>query len=159
MAELLLHKKVLLEKFPGKGGWTYARVPEIAADKHAYFGWVRVNGTVDGEPLENYNLMPMGNGQLFLPVKAAIRKKIKKEAGDFIEVVLYAASEVVAVPENLLVCLQDEPTAMKNFQALPKEEKIRLIKWVEAPASDKARIERLAQAVTALAIDTLPYKR
>jgi len=159
MATLLLHKTVLLEKFPGKGGWTYARVPEIAADKHAHFGWVRVHGTVDGEPLENYNLMPMGNGQLFLPVKAAIRKKIKKEAGDFIEVVLYAARDVVAVPENLLVCLQDEPAAMKNFQALPEEEKIRLIKWVEAPSSDKARIERLAQAVTALAIDALPYKR
>ncbi len=38
----------MLEKIPGKGGWTYAPLPEIP---------------------------PMGNGQHFLPVKAAIRKK------------------------------------------------------------------------------------
>ena len=26
----LVDKEYLLEKYPGKGGWTYARIPEIA---------------------------------------------------------------------------------------------------------------------------------
>jgi len=36
----LLNKKYLLEKFPGKGGWTYAAIPEILQDKHSHFGCV-----------------------------------------------------------------------------------------------------------------------
>jgi hypothetical protein len=147
----ILHKKVLLEKYPGKGGWTYARLPEIAAGKHSHFGWVRVNGTVDGIALKHYNLMSMGNGQLFLPVKAAIRKQIKKEAGDYVEVILYADDQAVEVPGNFQLCLEDEPRALEKFQSLQQEEQISLIKWLEAPSSDDTRIERMAKLVNALA--------
>ncbi|MBC6491460.1 YdeI/OmpD-associated family protein [Flavihumibacter stibioxidans] len=147
----LISKKVLLEKFPGKGGWTYARLPELAPDKHAWFGWVRVNGSIDGVELKHYNLMPMGNGQLFLPVKAAIRKKIGKEAGDQVEVILYPDNSTIEIPENFLLCLQDEPAALRKFEKLPDQEKIRLIKWIEAPANDETRINRMAKAVNDLA--------
>jgi hypothetical protein len=41
-----------------------------------------VRGTIDDFEIRKYHLMPMGNGKFFLPVKAEIRKKIKKEAGD-----------------------------------------------------------------------------
>lgn len=82
MHQPLTDKAYLLEKFPGKGGWTYAAIPEIAPDKHAHFGWVRVKGTIDGYKIKGFHLMPMGNGKLFLPVKSEIRKKIKKQAGD-----------------------------------------------------------------------------
>ncbi|MDX5419677.1 MAG: DUF1905 domain-containing protein, partial [Hymenobacteraceae bacterium] len=74
MPQLLTNKSYQLQKLPGKGGWTYAALPEILPDKHTHFGWVRVNGTIDGFELKSYNLMPMGNGQLFLPVRAEIRK-------------------------------------------------------------------------------------
>ena len=74
----LVDREYLLEKFPGKGGWTYAQIPEILQNKQSAFGWVRVRGTIDNFEIKNYNLMPMGNGKLFLPVKAEIRKKIKK---------------------------------------------------------------------------------
>lgn len=78
----LVNKNYLLEKFSGKGGWTFAVIPEVAQDKHAPFGWVKVKGFIDDVEIYNYRLQPMGNGKLFLPVKAAIRKAIKKEAGD-----------------------------------------------------------------------------
>lgn len=44
----LVDKEYKLEKFPGKGGWTYARIPEVMQDKYKRFGWVRVRGTIDG---------------------------------------------------------------------------------------------------------------
>jgi hypothetical protein len=69
----LVNKTYRLEKFPGKGGWTFARIPEILPDKKAHFGWVKVRGTIDGYEIRKYHLMPMGNGSLFLPVKAEIR--------------------------------------------------------------------------------------
>ena len=80
MEKPLIDNEYLLEKFSGKGGWTYAAIPEIKPDKHAYFGWVRVRGSIDGYEIRAYHLMPMGNGKLFLPVKADIRKKIGKKA-------------------------------------------------------------------------------
>jgi hypothetical protein len=44
----LINKNYTLEKFPGKGGWTFARIPEIVKDKKNAFGWVRVKGSIDG---------------------------------------------------------------------------------------------------------------
>ena len=76
--EALVDNVYVLEKFPGKGGWTFARIPEISQDKKQPFGWKKVRGTIDGYEIRKYHLMPMGNGLLFLPVKAEIRKKIGK---------------------------------------------------------------------------------
>ncbi|MEO1053604.1 MAG: DUF1905 domain-containing protein [Bacteroidota bacterium] len=81
-----VNKKYLLKKLPGKSGWTYAEIPKIPQDRKAHFGWVRVNGSIDDYPLNKFKLMPMGNGTLFQPVKAAIRKKIGKEAGDHVQI-------------------------------------------------------------------------
>lgn len=88
---------------------------------------------------------------MFLPVKAAIRKQIKKEAGDFVEVILYGDKESVEVPQHFQLCLEDEPLALHKFQSLPEEEKIRLLKWIEAPLLEDTRIDRMAKAITALA--------
>lgn len=75
----LVNSEYLLQKFPGKGGWTYAAIPEILQNKNNPFGWVKIKGSIDGFKLKQYKLMPMGNGKLFLPVKSEIRKKsIKK---------------------------------------------------------------------------------
>lgn len=71
----------ILEKYPGKGGWTYARVPGIGPSKNQPFGWVRVKGSIDDYPVSDFRLMPMGNGQLFFPVRADIRKKLKRKLG------------------------------------------------------------------------------
>ena len=89
MEKPLVNKKYLLQKFPGKGGWTFAEIPDVLADKHSQFGWVKVRGSIDGFEIKNYKLQPLGNGKLFLPVKAEIRKTIKKQAGDFVQVILY----------------------------------------------------------------------
>lgn len=78
MLKPVVDKTYLLEKIQGKGGWTYAEIPEIRPDKHSHFGWVKVKGSIDNFEINQYNLQPLGNGNLFLPVKAAIRKKIGK---------------------------------------------------------------------------------
>ena len=91
----LVDKDYLLERTPGNGGWTYAPIPEVPQDKKAPFGWVKVKGSIDGVEIKKHHLMPMGNGELGLSVKAEIRKKIKKQAGDYVHVVLYLDEEPI----------------------------------------------------------------
>ncbi len=49
----LVDKKYVLEKISGKGGWTFARIPEILQDKKSPFGWVKVRGTIVAMKYEN----------------------------------------------------------------------------------------------------------
>lgn len=148
--KLLLKKKCLLEKFPGKGGWTFTRLPEIAKDKNAPFGWVKVRGYVDGVEIRKYHLMPMGNGQLFLPVNAQIRKKIKKESGDTIEVILYTDNEPLDIPEEFLMCLKDEPAAYNFFKSLSESEKKFYLLWIYSAKKPETKINRMAISINKL---------
>jgi Domain of unknown function (DUF1905)/Bacteriocin-protection, YdeI or OmpD-Associated len=146
----LVNKKYLLERFPGKGGWTFARIPEIVQDKKAHFGWVKVKGTIDGYEISKYHLMPMGNGSLFLPVKAEIRKKIKKREGDKVHVVLYPDNEPLEVPEEMLLCLHDEPTALKFFNTLSESEKKFYIQWIYSAKKENTKVDRLVKTINRL---------
>ena len=151
MAEApLTEKEYRLQKFPGKGGWTYSEIPEIPADKHAHFGWVRVYGSIDNYMLENVNLMPMGNGSLFFPVKAEIRKKIKKEAGDLVKITLYSDSPKLIVPADLEECLQLEPAAHRHFLSLTEKEQKEILDWIYAAKNEENQVERIVKTIDKL---------
>lgn len=157
MEKPIIRKKILLEKFPGKGGWTYAALPEVEPGKHTHFGWRKVKGTIDGFAISQYHLMPMGNGSLFLPVKAAIRKQIGKNAGDSVMVELFPDEDPLPVPEDLMVCLADEPKAEKFFNTLPDSGRKEYLDWIGSSGRESTRIERMAEAVNRLA-KGLPFK-
>lgn len=146
----LIRKKYLLEKFPGKGGWTFARIPEILQDKSKRFGWVKVRGSIDGYEIRKCHLMPMGDGKLFLPVKAEIRKKIKKKDGDYVHVILYADTEPLEVPQEMLLCLEDEPAALKFFKSLSESEQNFYIQWIYSAKKEDTKVDRLAKTVNRL---------
>lgn len=144
MAKPLFKGKVRLERFPGKGGWTYARLPGVKGDPHSHFGWIRVRGNIDSHELRQYHLMPMGTGELFLPVKAAVRKQIGKKEGDVVQVLLYREEEEVYIPEELQLCLEDDPDAEKAFKALSPEEQRHIIRNIFNLKQETLRAERIA---------------
>jgi hypothetical protein len=151
MEKPLVNDKFLLEKFPGKGGWTYALIPQVLQDKKAAFGWVKVKGRIDSHEFSNYRLMPMGNGRLFFPVKAEIRKKIGKKEGEEVHITLFADKDPVAVPDELLQCLLDEPGLHKTFLRLSDREQKAFIDWIYAAKTEPTKVARIAKTLDKLA--------
>jgi hypothetical protein len=150
MEELLVNQKYQLEKFPGKGGWTYVILSEIPQNIKRKFGMVKVKGRIDDYELMGYNLMPMGTGQLFLPVKAEIRKKIGKKEGDWVIVELYADNSALAIPEELIDCLKDEPKAYANFMKLGEGAQKEYRDWVYSAKKDETKVARIAKMIDML---------
>jgi hypothetical protein len=73
-----------LQKGDNPGAWTCVvmdDVPELFGTR----GLVKIRGAIDGEPFTGA-LMAKGDGTHRLPVRAALRKAIGKEAGDTVHV-------------------------------------------------------------------------
>jgi hypothetical protein len=143
----LINKEYLLDKTSGKGGWTYTIITEIPPDKKSPFGWVKVKGSIDGFEISKYHLMPSGEGTLILFVKAEIRKKIKKEAGDYVHIILYSDDEPLEVPEELLLCLQDDADALQFFNSLNENEQHQYVKWIYSAKTEQTKVDRIVKTL------------
>ena len=146
----LVNNNFLLERFPGKGGWTYTQIPGIPRNKNVPFGFVRVRGTIDGVEIKGYNMMPMKNGNLFLPVKASLRKQIRKERGDYVHVILYPDNLPTELPGELILCLEDEPAAYTAFNACTESEKKAFIEWIYSAKTEATKADRIAKTIDKL---------
>ena len=152
MDEPLVNADYLLEKIPGKGGWTYAAIPEIPQNKGNPFGWVKVKGRIDDYPLSQYKLMPMGEGRLFLPVKAAIRKLIGKEAGDKVHIVLYLDESPFEIPEELRLCFENEPPALyQSFKRFSEGDQKAYVDWIFSARKEETRALRIMKMMKRVA--------
>lgn len=151
----------LIEKMAGKGGWTFVRLPAVSANYREKFGTVRVSGKIEDYELSSYGLMPIKSGGLFLAIKADIRKKIGKKEGDRVRIVLYSEKQQVtmAVPEDLLLCLEDDPDAYETYKDCDDIQRKAFLDWIAEATNDELRVKRIAQIINVLAskIKKLPF--
>lgn len=152
MKQLLFEGDIVLEKMPMKGGWTYALLPAVIKGGKKNFGWTRVDATIDGHLMQQVSLMPIKGGQLFLAVKAEVRKKIGKEAGDRVHIQLFAdrATEEPALAD-FLEALGDEPQALSVFNSFPEGEQQAWTNWVLAGSTTDEIVQRMASAIDDIA--------
>jgi len=151
MSNPLINNSYLLKKYPGKGGWTYAEIPEIPQDKNNPFGWVGVKGSIDDHSFEHHKLMPMGNGKLFFSVNANIRKKIKKEAGDTVKIILYPLYEPDTIPQEIMDAFSVFPkTTFHAWEALSDSQKNNYIQWIFNANSEEEKINRINEMMDQL---------
>src|ERR1700742_1305211 len=112
--------KTIILKFGEMGektGWSYINISanlaqQLKPDNKKSF---RVKGKLDDHAISGMALIPMGEGDFILALKAAIRKAIRKQAGDSVDVQLQVDKKEILPPKELLDCLADEPEADKTF--------------------------------------------
>jgi hypothetical protein len=150
MKKPLINKIYTIDKFTGKGGWYFVVVKGIPDSKKRKGGMVRVTGTIDGFAIEKYNLMPMQNGFLFLPIKAEIRKYIKKKEGDKIHIILYEDNAPIEVPLELMICFDDEPMAYAFYKNLSDAEQKQYLDWIFSAKKEETKVSRIAEAINKL---------
>ncbi len=150
MSKPLVNKIYEIEKYPGKGGWSYVVIGNIPPGTKRKSGMVRVSGTIDDYAIEKYNLMPMRDGNLFLPIKNEIRKKIGKQEGDKVHIILHEDLLPLELPEEWKMCLEDEPDAFKMFRSLSDAEQKHYLDWIYSAKKTETKINRMASAITKL---------
>jgi len=150
MSKPLVDKQYLIEKMPGKGGWSYVAIAEIPKTARLPMGLVRVHGFIDSYELKQFNLLPMKDGKMLLPLKTAVRKKIGKNEGDHVHIVLFADDSPVEVPDEFMLCLMESAKAHQFFMSLSDSNKKYYIDWVEEAKKLETKADRIVKAIDLL---------
>jgi len=156
----IVNSEYLLQKFPGNGGWTYAAIPEVLQNRKNPFGWVTVRGNIDGFELKQFKLMPMGDGRLFLPVRAEIRKKLGKQEGDYVRVTLYNDQSNLQIPQEIIECFKYESDEIfQIFSSFTEGEQKAYIDWIYQAKKDDTKSKRIVKMMGRLQRKMKFYER
>ena len=135
-----------------KTGWSYIRIPaalaqQLKPDNKKSF---RVKGKLDDYSISGVALLPMGEGDFIMALKADIRKKLRKQKGDKLAVQLEVDTKKIEPPKDLLDCLADEPKALEYFKSLPKSHQNYFGNWIKSAKTAPTRASRIARVVDAM---------
>jgi hypothetical protein len=146
----------IIQKFGKQGektGWTYIEIPHEMADlinpgvKKSY----RVKGKLDKYPIKGVAVLPMGDGSFIMALNAEMRKGIRKQKGDQLQVKLELDREEPKQSSDLLQVLADEPEALNKFKSLPRGHQNYFSKWIDSAKTDTTKARRIVYAIRFLA--------
>lgn len=148
--------KAEIERFAEMGeksGWTYVFIPlaianEIKPDCRKSY---RVKGRLDHFEIVGIALVPMGEGNFIMALNGGMRKQLKKDVGGVLELCLEEDTTFkIEMPEDLELCLSDEPHLIKNFLKQPKSHQNWYINWVNSAKTEPTRTKRIVRIVSAM---------
>ena len=145
----------LIKKFNDQGektGWTYIEVPASLATKikPGNKKSFRVKGNLDDYPFSAIALLPMGNGNFIMALKADVRKRIKKQKGALVQVKLKADDSPVQFNTDLMECLAEEPESFTFFNQLTPGHRKYFSNWINSAKTEETKAKRIAHTLQAL---------
>ncbi len=136
-----------------KTGWNYISIPFAIADQLKP-GWrraFRVRGMLDSVEIAGLSTTPVGEGNQILALKQSLRKQLRKQAGDKITVSLEEDPDFkVTLPEDLEICLADEPQLLEKFLKQTKSHQNYFINWINEAKTEATRAKRIVLTMDAM---------
>ena len=136
-----------------KTGWSYIEIPADIAQqmKPGNKKSFRVRGMLDALPVRGMALMPMGEGNFIMALKAEVRKGIHKNAGAMLQVRLETDDDFkIEMPADLQECFDFEPEALEFFNTLAKSHRDYFIKWIDSAKTSETRAKRIVNTINAM---------
>lgn len=129
------------------GAWTIVITPIDVKKVFGRKGHVRVKGTIDGFPFDDTSLMSMGTGKHCMAIRNEIRKAIRKEAGDTIDIILEEDFAELKIPVELKEAFEASPEAEKMFYAYSPSHKRNYTKYINESKKKETREKRAVDSV------------
>ena len=138
--------KAELKRFQSKGGWYYLEFPYSMQKEFGTNGYVRVVGTVNGEPIKR-SLLSMKTGFSFFAVPLTLRKKLGLELGQSAKVELQKDESPVtfSIPEELDAVFDIEPEVKTIFEKQSKSIQKEICRWIDSGKREETRANRAAE--------------
>ncbi len=146
-----------IEKFGEMGektGWRYILIPAGIASvlKPGWKKSFRVMGNLDSFFLKGQAIVPMGGGDFILPLKANLRKELRKDAGASIRVDLREDTDEPGLDPDFEDCLSDAPEARVHFETLTKSHQRYFSKWISEAKTIQTKEKRIVESLRALSL-------
>jgi hypothetical protein len=141
------------EKMGEKTGWSFVFIPMVVAErlKPGCKKSFRIKGKIDNVEVSGLAMVPMGEGNFIIALKASLRKALHKEEGAMLRLELEEDKDFkIDIPEDLELCLLEEPYLMDNFLKIPKSHQNYYINWLNTAKTEATRTKRLTQIVIAM---------
>lgn len=151
----MIEFNTIILKFADQGektGWRYIEIPADIAQqlKPGNKQSFRVKGMLDAYPVAGMALLPMGEGNFIMALKADIRKAIHKREGAMLNVRLEPDNDYqIEMPADLLDCFEADPDALLFFNSLIKSHRDYFVKWIESAKTTATRDKRIINTVNA----------
>ena len=154
--DLMIRYKAKMKKFGQQGektGWTYIELSQdkaqqlLPGNKKSF----RVKGKLDELLISKVALLPMGDGSFIMPLKSGVRRQLKKQCGDTLDVALEVDSQAIQPPSDFIECLNDEPKAREHFDSLSRSHQNYFTNYINAAKTDPTKAKRIAESINALA--------
>lgn len=142
-----------LEKFSGKGGWTFVRIPAEFSERLGIRGMVPVLATVEGLVFER-SLMPIGDGTHMIAINKDMLKAIGKRLSDDVTVHIAVQNQPhpVRIPEELSIAFDLDPEGKDLFFSLPRSTQRGLMMWLESARTAHTRANRAGEILRRLSL-------
>ncbi len=111
---------------------------------------VRTKGTINGYPYGSLCFMPLGDGTHYLAIKKEIRKAIRKDVGDTVEIIFEQDNAELEIPDELKEAFEASPEAKMLFDSYSYSAKKYYTEHVSEAKRQEIKDKRAADAVIKL---------
>jgi hypothetical protein len=113
----------IIYRYSSKGektGWFFVEIPPdiVTKPKLKHRKGFRIKGVVDDVKFSKLSTYPDGNGGYIIALNGELRKKLGKQDGATVSIRFDLDASKPLESKELLDCLNEEPTALKAFNAL-----------------------------------------